>query len=109
MKNKDKLKKAVELIDIQIKEVIKKREYRCLIYLSKLIREILGSKFKEIILDSQSSLIINDLEKVAGKHFEEKEYELYRVLCEELIQYSNLSLITKEKKERTTIANWKGF
>ncbi|MEB6833236.1 DUF4209 domain-containing protein [Staphylococcus aureus] len=109
MKNKDKLKKAVELIDIQIKEFIKKREYRCFIYLSKLIREILGSKFKEIILDSQSSLIINDLEKVAGKHFEEKEYELYRVLCEELIQYSNLSLITKEKKKELQLLIGKAF
>ncbi|WP_422404726.1 DUF4209 domain-containing protein [Mammaliicoccus sp. JADD-157] len=97
MRDREKLKKAVELMYLQISEFDNNNEYRWLYALSKLTREILNSKHKKIILVSHSNKIINVLENTIKNYFEDKNYHLHRILCEELIQYGKFSLISIER------------
>lgn len=109
MKNRENLKKAVELIYQQINGYDKCKDYKWFYDLSKLIREILDSEHKEMISESNSNKIINVLEKVTKKYFEDKNYDLHRRFCKELIRYSKLNLITLEKKNELQINVGKSF
>ncbi|HDW0879063.1 TPA: DUF4209 domain-containing protein, partial [Staphylococcus aureus] len=66
--------------------------------LSKLIREILKSKHKKIILENHLNKIIIVLEKAIKNNFEDKNYYLHRVFCEELSQYRKFDLISSERR-----------
>lgn len=104
MSNQEKLQKAIDLIYIQLSENEEHKEYKWLYELSKLIREILNSKFKSMILESNINKIIDALEKAIKNYFEGKNYHLHRIFCEELIQYSKLNLITLAKKEELQLS-----
>ncbi|WP_419792120.1 DUF4209 domain-containing protein [Staphylococcus chromogenes] len=95
--DREKLKKAVELIYLYISEFDDNNEYNCLYELSKLTREILKSKYKKIISDIHSNKIIMLLESAIKNNFEDKNYQLHRVLCKELIQYKKSGLISSER------------
>ena len=97
MGDREKLKKSVELMYLQISEFDDNNEYRWLYELSKLTREILNSKHKKIILESHSNQIIIVLENAIKNYFEDKNYHLHRIFCEELIQYRKFSLISIER------------
>ncbi|HDJ2895457.1 TPA: DUF4209 domain-containing protein, partial [Staphylococcus aureus] len=63
MGDREKLKKAIELIYLKMDEFDYNNEYSYVYELSKLIREILKSKHKKIILENHLSKIIIVLEK----------------------------------------------
>ncbi|PPJ83875.1 DUF4209 domain-containing protein, partial [Staphylococcus aureus] len=73
-------------------------EYSYVYELSKLIREILKSKHKKIILENHLNKIIIVLEKAIKNNFEDKNYYLHRVFCEELSQYRKFDLISSERR-----------
>ncbi|MDO6573617.1 uncharacterized protein DUF4209 [Staphylococcus pasteuri] len=97
MENREKLEKAVELIYLKISEFDDNNEYGWLYELSKLIREILKSKYKKMILEDHSNKIIDVLENAINNCFEDKNYHQHRMFCEELIQYRKSSLISSER------------
>ncbi|RIN28719.1 DUF4209 domain-containing protein, partial [Staphylococcus succinus] len=97
MGDMEKLKKAIELMYLQISEFDDNNEYRWLYELSKLTREILNSNQKKIILEGHSNKIIVVLENAIKNYFEDKNYHLHRIFCEELIQYRKFSLISIER------------
>ncbi|WP_210125796.1 DUF4209 domain-containing protein [Staphylococcus sp. GDY8P126P] len=94
MGDRERLKKAVELIYLQISEFGDNNEYSGLYELSKITREILKSKHKKIILEGHSNKIIIALENAIKNYFEDKNYHLHRIFCEELIKYKKFSLIS---------------
>ncbi|HAP2020615.1 TPA: DUF4209 domain-containing protein [Escherichia coli] len=97
MGDREKLKKAAELMYLQISEFYDNNEYRWLYELSILTREILNSKHKKLILEGHSNKIIIVLENSIKKYFEDKNYQLHRIFCEELIQYRKFSFISIER------------
>lgn len=97
MKNQEKLKKAIELIYLRINELDKQNEYSGIGILSKLVRKIQDSRHNDLISNSYLNEIIKVLEKVTKKYFEDKNYDLHRRICKELIKYRNFSLISNER------------
>lgn len=100
MKNQEKLKQAIELIYLRINELDKQNEYSGVDVLSKLVRKILNSKHNDMISKSYLNEIIKVLEKVTKKYFEDKNYDLYRRICKELIKYRKFNLISNERISR---------
>ncbi|WP_436950436.1 DUF4209 domain-containing protein [Staphylococcus xylosus] len=100
MKNQEKLKQAIELIYLRINELDKQNEYSGVNVLSKLVRKILNSKHNDMISKSYLNEIIKVLEKVTKKYFEDKNYDLYRRICKELIKYRKFNLISNERISR---------
>lgn len=98
MGDREKLEKAIELIYLKMDEFDYNNEYSCVYELSKLIREILKSKHKKIILENHLNKIIIVLEKAIKNNFEDKNYYLHRVFCEELSQYRKFDLISSERR-----------
>ncbi|AID41460.1 DUF4209 domain-containing protein [Staphylococcus xylosus] len=97
MKNQEKLKQAIELIYLRINELDKQNEYSGVNVLSKLVRKILNSKHNDMISKSYLNESIKVLEKVTKKYFEDKNYDLYRRICKELIKYRKFSFISIER------------
>lgn len=100
MGDEEKIKKAVLLIFERLIEWNHKMEYRWTLELSEILRMVLSSKFKEIVLHESPAFIIEVLENARKEYLEEKEYNLYRIFCEELIEYSKLNLISLEEKNK---------
>ncbi|HDK8043163.1 TPA: DUF4209 domain-containing protein, partial [Staphylococcus aureus] len=98
MGDREKLEKAIELIYLKMDEFDYNNEYSYVYELSKLIREILKSKHKKIILENHLNKIIIVLEKAIKNNFEDKNYYLHRVFCEELSQYRKFDLISSERR-----------
>lgn len=98
MGNEEKLNEAVHLIFSVLTEWNRKAEYRWTFELSKILRTVLSSKFKEIVPEEFSAFIIEVLENVRKKYLEEKEYHFHRMFCEELIEYRKLNLISLEQE-----------
>ncbi|HDA1006805.1 DUF4209 domain-containing protein [Staphylococcus coagulans] len=98
MGDREKLEKAIELIYLKMDEFDYNNEYSYVYELSKLIREILKSKHKKIILENHLNKIIIVLEKTIKNNFEDKNYYLHRVFCEELSQYRKFDLISSERR-----------
>ncbi|MFH6444248.1 DUF4209 domain-containing protein [Staphylococcus aureus] len=98
MGDREKLEKAIELIYLKTDEFDYNNEYSYVYELSKLIREILKSKHKKIILENHLNKIIIVLEKAIKNNFEDKNYYLHRVFCEELSQYRKFDLISSERR-----------
>ncbi len=98
MGDREKLEKAIELIYLKMDEFDYNNEYSYVYELSKLIREILKSKHKKIILENHLNKIIIVLEKAIKNNFEDKNYYLHRVFCEELSQYRKFYLISSERR-----------
>ncbi|HDF7027509.1 TPA: DUF4209 domain-containing protein [Staphylococcus aureus] len=98
MGDREKLEKAIELIYLKMDEFDYNNEYSYVYELSKLIREILKYKHKKIILENHLNKIIIVLEKAIKNNFEDKNYYLHRVFCEELSQYRKFDLISSERR-----------
>ncbi|HDE9869638.1 TPA: DUF4209 domain-containing protein [Staphylococcus aureus] len=98
MGDREKLEKAIELIYLKMDEFDYNNEYSYVYELSKLIREILKFKHKKIILENHLNKIIIVLEKAIKNNFEDKNYYLHRVFCEELSQYRKFDLISSERR-----------
>ncbi|MFH6501021.1 DUF4209 domain-containing protein [Staphylococcus aureus] len=98
MGDREKLEKAIELIYLKMDEFDYNNEYSYVYELSKLIREILKSKHKKIILENHLNKIIIVLEKAIKNNFEDENYYLHRVFCEELSQYRKFDLISSERR-----------
>lgn len=98
MGDREKLEKAIELIYLKMDEFDYNNEYSYVYELSKLIREILKSRHKKIILENHLNKIIIVLEKAIKNNFEDKNYYLHRVFCEELSQYRKFDLISSERR-----------
>ncbi|MEW7701349.1 DUF4209 domain-containing protein [Staphylococcus aureus] len=98
MGDREKLEKAIELIYLKMDEFDYNNEYSYVYELSKLIREILKSKHKKIILENHLNKIIIVLEKAIKNNFKDKNYYLHRVFCEELSQYRKFDLISSERR-----------
>ncbi|HDA1099235.1 DUF4209 domain-containing protein [Staphylococcus aureus] len=75
MGDREKLEKAIELIYLKMDEFDYNNEYSYVYELSKLIREILKSKHKKIILENHLNKIIIVLEKAMEKYMEIGERE----------------------------------
>lgn len=98
MGNEEKIEKAVLLIFGRLTEWNRKIEYRCTCELSKLLRILLSSKFKVIVSNESSAFIIEVIKNARKEYFQEKEYNFYRMFCEELIEYRKLNLISLEQE-----------
>lgn len=109
MGNEEKVKEVVKLIQSQLIEWNKNNEYFWMIEISIILREILNSKFKELVLTGVSTLIIDVLDKVRIKYLKDEEYQLHRVLCEEFIQYRKLNLISLEKENELQLEIGKSY
>lgn len=95
--DEEKLKEAVRLISTILTESNSKAEYRWTFELSKILRIISGSKFKEIVPEEFLAFIIEVLENARKKYFAEKDYHFHRMFCGELIKYRKFNLISLEQ------------
>ena len=109
MGNEEKLKEAVHSILSQLTEWNNKTEYRGTFELSKLLRAILNSKFKEIVSGEFLIFMIEVLENARKKYLEEKEYHFHRMFCEELIEYRKLNLVSLEQEGKLQLEIGKSF
>lgn len=98
MGNKEKLREAIYLIHLQLNECNNKKDYAWVLEYSKILREVLHSKLKQIVTEEITTFIIDILNKAKNLCLENKEYNLHRLLCEELINYKRLDLISDEQK-----------
>ncbi|MEH7298524.1 MULTISPECIES: DUF4209 domain-containing protein [Bacillus] len=109
MGHEKQLKEVVNLLYSQLIEWNKNNEYHWIIEFSKILREIINSRFNELVPTEMSTLILEVIEKVRLKYLEDKEYQLHKVVCDEFIQYRKLNLISLEKENELQLEIGKGY
>lgn len=90
MGNKEKLAKSFELMNKQINECDNNTECSYLLNHFQLIREILTSKYSEVVSQYDMGKLKRTLNENLDNYWENKNYEGYRKLVEELIEYSEI-------------------
>lgn len=98
MNNKEKLKESIESIDLRIIEWNNEAQYGWIIKLSELLREVLNKKHSKLVPKDAQNHIVNVLRSAKKKIFNTKEYELYRLVCTELVHYHKFNLISSTDK-----------
>lgn len=109
MGNKEKLKKAINLISLQLAEWNRESEYRWTFELSKLLRIVLRPKLYEIVSDEITSFVIEVLENARERYLEEKEYFYHKMFCKELIEYRKFGLLSSDRKAELLLEIGKSY
>jgi hypothetical protein len=98
MGNKDKIQETINLIFSQLEECNCEKDYSHALEFSKITREILNYKSEEIVVEERKAFMKLILNNAKNKYLKDNEYNLHKLMCEEIIKYKKLKLITDEQE-----------
>lgn len=97
MNNKEYIQQAIQLIYSQLIAWQEKNDLVWNCSLSQLFREILNTKFRNLISKEQLDSVLGILQIIRDKCFENKDYHLFRMFTGELIKYRYFNFYTAEQ------------
>ncbi|OQO98662.1 hypothetical protein B1689_15930, partial [Geobacillus sp. 44C] len=109
MGNKEWIEIILKKIESTLHMFDKNKDYRWTLELSRLLRNILGSKLSSLVDENIVLLCIHLLNNGRKSYWDNKEYYMHRKFCEEIIHWKKFKRISKEEEQQLQMEIGRSF
>jgi Domain of unknown function (DUF4209) len=109
MGNKEWIEIILKKIESTLHMFDKNKDYRWTLELSRLLRNILGSKLSNLVDENIVLLCIHLLNNGRKSYWDNKEYYMHRKFCEEIIHWKKFKRISKEVEQQLQVEIGRSF
>ncbi|GLH64133.1 hypothetical protein [Parageobacillus sp. G301] len=109
MGNKEWIEIVLKKIESTLHMFDKNKDYRWTLELSRLLRNILGSKLSNLVDENIVLLCIQLLNKRRKSYWDNKEYADHRMFCKEIIHWKKLKRISNEEEQQLQVEIGQSF